>query len=119
MTESKGSILAGDRIGAKGSITSLFPMMVVALLVAFLATTAGSSSAEWLFQSPVSPISPVGPTATQLPAAPEATAAGPALVAVPAAPNFLPWLAGILLVAAVVVLAMLWSKRRGERGPDA
>ena len=111
--------MAGDRSGVKGSITSLFPLMLGALLVAFLATTAGSSSADWLFQSPVSPISPIGPAPIGSPAAPEATVAGPALVAVPAAPNFAPWLVGILLVAAIVVAAMLWSKRRGQGGPDA
>jgi hypothetical protein len=126
MTESKGRILTGDRSGVKGSITSLFPLMLGALLVAFLATTAGSSSADWLFQSPVSPISPIGPAPTESPAAPtespiapEGTVTGPALVAVPAAPNFAPWLVGILLVAAIVVAAMLWSRRRGKGGPDA
>jgi len=119
LTDSKRPILAGDRSGVKGSITSLFPLMLGALLVAFLATTAGSSSADWLFQSPVSPISPIGPAPIGSPAAPEATVSGPALVAVPAAPNFAPWLVGILLVAAIVVAAMLWSKRRGQGGPDA
>jgi hypothetical protein len=92
--------------------------------VAFLATTAGSSSASWLFQSPASPISPVSPISTVVPApaaspaAPEATVTGPALVAVPAPPNFTPWLVGIVLVAAAVVAAMLWNRRR-EGGPDA
>jgi hypothetical protein len=126
VTDSKSSNLAGDRSGVKRSISSLFPLMLGALLVAFLATTAGSSSADWLFQSPVSPISPIGPAPTESPAAPtespiapEGTVTGPALVAVPAAPNFAPWLVGILLVAAIVVAAMLWSRRRGKGGPDA
>jgi len=124
--DSKGAILAANGSGLKGSITSLFPLMLGALLVAFLATTAGSSSADWLFQSPLSPISPIGPAPTELPAAPtvspaapEGTVEGSALVAVPAAPNFAPWLVGILLVVAIVVAAMLWSRRRGEGGPDA
>jgi hypothetical protein len=95
--------------------------MLGALLVSFLATRAGPSSADWLFQSPVSPISPISPLApgpTASPAVPVATATGPALVAVPVPPNFTPWLVGIILVAAVVVAAMWWN-RRGERGPDA
>jgi hypothetical protein len=40
------------------------------------------------------------------------------LVAVPAPPNFTPWLVGIILVTAIVVAAWLWNKR-GEGGPDA
>ena len=75
--------------------------------ISLLVAAAGPSSTDWLFQSPVSPIG-AGP------GAPEGTVTGPGLVAVPAAPNFVPWLVGILLVAAMVGAAMSWSRRRGK-----
>jgi hypothetical protein len=97
------------------ALTSLLPVMLGALLLASLAIAAGPSSANWLFQSPVSPIGSV-PAGT--PGAPEGTVAGPALVAVPAAPNFLPWIIGLLVVAAIVGVAIVWSRGRGERGSN-
>ena len=87
------------------------PVLLGSVLIALLVAAAGPSSTEWLFQSPVSPIGP-GPGGS--PGAPEGTVTGPGLVAVPAAPNFVPWLVGILLVAAIVGAAMSWSRRRGK-----
>lgn len=98
-------------------LAGLLPLIVVSLVVAFLIVGTVPGSANGLFQSPispVSPISPIGPTPEGSPGAPEGTVAGPALVAVPAAPNLVPWLVGIILVAAIVGAAMLWSRRRGK-----
>jgi hypothetical protein len=109
--------VAMARIQGAGSLAKLLPLVVGSVLVTFLATAASPERMDWLFQSPVSPvspISPIGPTPEGPPGAPEGTVAGPALVAVPAVPNLVPWLAGIVLVAAIVGAAMLWSRRRGN-----
>jgi len=101
------------RIREAGPLASLLPVMLGAILLASLAIAAGPSSANWLFQSPVSPLGSI-PSGTS--GAPEGTVAGPALVAVPATPNFLPWIIGLLVVAAIVGAAIVWSRGRGERG---
>jgi len=103
------------RVRESGALASLLPVMLGALLLASLAIAAGPSSANWLFQSPVSPIGSV-PAGT--PGVPEGTATGPALVAVPTPPNFLPWIIGLLLVAAIVGAAVIWSRGSGERGSN-
>jgi hypothetical protein len=103
------------RVRESGPLASLLPVMLGALLLASLAIAAGPSSANWLFQSPVSPIGS-GPAGTT--AAPEGTVAGPALVAVPTTPNFLPWIIGLLVVAAIVGAAVIWSRGSGERGSN-
>ena len=108
---------AMSRIQGAGSLAKLLPLVVGSVLVTLLATAASPEPMNWFFQSPVSPVSPIstiGPTPEGSPAAPEGTVAGPALVAVPAAPNLVPWLVGIILVAAMVGAAMLWSRRRGK-----
>jgi hypothetical protein len=95
------------------SVGGLLPLLVGSVLITLLATAAGPTSSGWLFQSPVSPISP-SPGVS--PAAPQETVTGPALVSVPAVPNFLPWVIGLLVVVAVVVVAMWWRGRREEGG---
>lgn len=108
---------AMSRIQGAGSLAKLLPLVVGSVLVTLLATAASPEPMNWFFQSPVSPVSPIstiGPTPEGSPGAPEGTVAGPALVAVPAAPNLVPWLVGIILVAAIVGAAMLWSRRRGK-----
>lgn len=110
------------RIQGAGSLAKLLALVVGSVLVTLAATAASPEPVEWFFQSPVSPVSPIstiGPTPEVPPASPEATVAGHALVAVPAAPNLVPWLVGIILVAAIVAAAMLWSKRRGKGGGSA
>jgi len=110
------SATVGRARGAE-PLVGLLPLVVVSLVVAFLIVGTVPGSANGLFQSPispVSPISPIGPTPEGAPGAPEGTVAGPALVAVPAASNLVPWLVGIILVAAIVGAAMLWSRRRGK-----
>jgi len=110
------SAAVGRARGAE-PLVGLLPLIVVSLVVAFLVVGTVPGSANGLFQSPISPVSPIstiGPSPEVPPASPEATVAGPALVAVPAAPNLVPWLVGIILVSAIVVAAMLWSRRRGK-----
>lgn len=109
--------VAMARIQGAGPLAKLLPLVVGSILVTLLATAASPEPMDWFFQSPVSPVSPVatsGPTPEGPPGAPERTVAGPALVAVPAAPNLVPWLVGIILVAVVVGAGMLWSRRRGK-----
>jgi hypothetical protein len=98
--------------GESRRLAELVPPLLGAVLIALLTSGAGGSSARWFFQSPISPLTP-GPVSS--PSAPQATVAGPALVSVPAAHNLIPWLVGILLVAAIVGAAMLWSRRK-EKG---
>jgi hypothetical protein len=115
------SAAVGRARGAE-PLVGLLPLIVVSLVVAFLVVGTVPGSANGLFQSPISPVSPIGtigPTPEVPPASPEATVAGPALVAVPAAPNLVPWLVGIIVVAAIVGAAMLWSRRRGTGGGGA
>jgi hypothetical protein len=95
------------------SLGGLLPLLVGSVLIALLATAAGPTSRGWLFQSPVSPI---GPAAGETPAAPQGTVTGPTLVSVPAVPNFLPWVVGLLVIVAVVVVAMWWRGRKEEGG---
>jgi hypothetical protein len=105
-----------------GSVAKLLALVVGSVLVTLAATAASPEPRDWFFQSPVSPVSPIstiglttgGPTAS-----PAATAAGPALVAVAAASDFVPWVVGLLVVAAIVGAAMLWSSRRGSGGGSA
>jgi amino acid transporter len=109
--------VAMARIQRVGPLAKLLPLVVGSVLVTWLATAASPEPTGWFFQSPLSPVSPVSPiglTPEGSPAAPEGTVAGPGLVAVPAAPNLVPWLVGIILVAAIVGAAMLWSRRRGK-----
>ena len=126
--------VAMARIQGAGPLAKLLPLVVGSVLVTLLATAASPEPMDWFFQSPVSPVSPMGPSPEGSPTdwlfespvspispspegspgAPEGTVAGPALVAVPAAPNLVPWLVGIILVAAIVGAGMLWSRRRGK-----
>ncbi|MCJ7618597.1 MAG: hypothetical protein MUP64_00060 [Anaerolineae bacterium] len=109
--------VAMARIQGAGPLGKLLPLVVGSIVVTLLATAASPEPMDWFFQSPVSPVSPISaisPTPEGPPGAPEGTVAGPALVAVPAAPNLVPWLVGITLVAVVVGAGMLWSRRRGK-----
>jgi hypothetical protein len=109
--------VAMARIHGVGSLAKLLALVLGSVLVTLAATAASPEPTDWFFQSPVSPVSPIstiGITPEVPPASPEATVAGPALVAVPAASNLVPWLVGILLVAAIFGAAMLWSRRRGK-----
>lgn len=94
------------------SLAGLLPLLVGSVLIALLATAAAPASSGWLFQSPVSPI---GPSPAESPAAPQGTVTGPALVSVPAVPNFVPWVIGLLVVVALVGVAM-WRRGRKEEG---
>jgi len=106
------------RLGSRaefGWFAELLPLIMASMLIAFVATAAGPASTYCSFQSPVSPVSPVSPAPSQTPAIPTATASGPSLVAVPDAPNFVPWVIGLLVVAIVVGVVTYWRRRR-ERG---
>jgi hypothetical protein len=110
------------RLGGRAelrSLVGLLPLIVASVLIALVATAAVPASTYCSFQSPVSPVSPVGPTPGQTPAIPTGTVAGPALVAVPVAPNFLPWIIGLVVTAIVVGLVLYWRGRRegGEGSP--
>lgn len=110
-------LFAIARRGMGGSTAGLLPLFIGSVLVAVAVVAASQPVGDWSFQSPVSPIipvSPVTPTPESPTAVPEETVVGPGLVSVPAAPDFVPWLVGIVLVAAVVVAATLWSRRRGK-----
>lgn len=98
------------------SLVGLLPLIVGSVLIAFVATAAVPASTYCSFQSPVSP---VATSPLQSPTVPEATATGPALVAVPVAPNFLPWIVGLVVTAIVVGLVLYWRGRRegGEGTP--
>jgi hypothetical protein len=104
----------GTALASAGESRHLAELTLVflgSIVVALLVAGAGPSSGEWVFQSPVSPLAP---GAGGSPSVPQGTVTGPGLVAVPAASNFLPWLVGILLVAAIVGAAMLWSRGSGK-----
>lgn len=89
----------------------LAPLILLSVLIAFLATASAPASTQCLFQSPVSPLgAPEGsPTVAQ------GTVEGPALIAVPAPPNFVPWVIG-LLVTVIVVGGILYWRRKREGG---
>jgi hypothetical protein len=97
------------------SVAGLLPLLLGSALVALLASAAGPSPEEWSFQSP---ISPVGPGAAGSPSAPTATITGPGLVSVPTPPNFVPWIIGILVIAAIVGAALMWRRADGEGGRE-
>lgn len=100
-----------------GALAKLLPLVLASVVVTVLATAASPAPEEWLFQSPVSPISPlspVGPTPENPTGTPEGTVAGPTLVSVPATPSLVPWLVGIVLVAAIAGAATLWRRRGGK-----
>jgi hypothetical protein len=99
--------------GESRRLAELVPVFLGSVLVALLVAAAAPSSTAWTFQSPVSPFTPAPGVS---PVAPPATATAPALVAVPAASDFVPWLVGILVVAAIVGAATLWSRRSGKGG---
>jgi hypothetical protein len=107
--------LSPGRVRRLEGLVSLLPLMLGSLLIASLSMAAGPEPVNWLFQSP---ISPVGPVPAGSPSAAEGTVTGPALVAVPASPNFIPWLVGILVVGAVVGAAMMWRRGSEEGGGD-
>jgi len=118
MSRKKSETRPGGRAELR-SLVGLLPLIVASVLMAFVITAAVPASTYCSFQSPVSPVSPVGPTPGQTPAIPTATASGPSLVAVPDAPNFVPWIIGLLVTAIVVGLVLYWRGRRegGEGSP--
>ena len=117
MSDRKMVVRALTRVRESGSVAGLVVVFLGSVVLALLAMAAGPASSGWLFQSPVSPPGP-GPAAS--PAVPQGTVTGPALVAVPATLNFVPWVVGLLVVAAIVGAAMIWRRRgRGEGGDSA
>lgn len=100
-----------SRIEALRSVVDLSPLILGSLLIALVATTTGPASTSCHFQSPVSPISPVP---VESPVVPQGTVEGPVLRAVPAPPNFIPWVIGLVVVVIVVGAVLYWrSKREG------
>ena len=105
--------LSASRVRRLDGLASLLPLMLGSLLIASLAMAAGPAAVNSLFQSPISPLGP-GPTGS--PSAAEGTVTGPALVAVPASPNFIPWIVGILVVGAIIGAALMWRRGSEEGG---
>ncbi|NIN67083.1 MAG: hypothetical protein GTO63_20785 [Anaerolineae bacterium] len=108
-----------DRSDGVRQLVDLLPLILLSVLIALLATAAGPASKMCFFQSPISPIAPpeASPAAPQVTATPRVTVEGPALVAVPTAPNFIPWAIGLLVIVIVVGSVMYWRQRR-EGGED-
>jgi hypothetical protein len=108
-----------DQSDGVRQLVDLLPLILLSALIAVLATAAGPASNVCFFQSPISPISPpeASPAAPQATATPRGTVEGPALVAVPTAPNFIPWAIGLLVIVIVVGSVMYWRHRR-EGGED-
>ncbi len=105
------------------SLVGFSPLILGAVVIALLATTAGPASTYCLFQSPVSPISPlpIESPAVPSPVTPQETvAASPTstpsvLTAVPTPLDFIPWFVGLLVIVAVVGAVLYWrSRRKGE-----
>jgi len=105
--------LTAARLRRVEELISLLPLVLGSLLIASLAMAAGPDPVNWLFQSPISPVGP-GPAGS--PSTAEGTVTGPALVAVPASPNFIPWIVGILVVGAVIGAALMWRRGSEEGG---
>lgn len=113
MTDVRRLSLTATRVRRLEGLISLLPLVLGSLLIASLAMAAGPDPVNWLFQSPISPLGP-GPTGS--PSAAEGTVTGPALVAVPASPNFIPWIVGILVVGAIIGAALMWRRGSEEGG---
>ena len=101
------------------SLLDFLPLILVSILIALLAAMAGPASTQGLFQSPVSPIgtSPIESPVVSSPAVPQGTAASPTLTArvltaVPATPNLIPWVIGLLVIVIVVGAILYWRGRR-------
>jgi len=109
-------------IEALRSIVDLSPLILGSLLIALVATTPGRASMSCHFQSPISPISPIGPTSpvpVESPPVPQVTVEGPVLRAVPAPPNLIPWVIGLVVVVIVVGVVLYWrSRREGVEGSE-
>ena len=106
-----------DQSDGVRQLGDLLPLILLSVLIAVLATAAGPASNMCFFQSPISPISPISPpeaspAAPQVTATPRGTVEGPALVAVPTAPNFIPWAIGLLVIVIAVGSVMYWRHRR-------
>jgi len=106
-------------IEALRSIVDLSPLILGSLLIALVATTPGRASMSCHFQSPISPISPISPVPVESPPVPQVTVEGPVLRAVPAPPNLIPWVIGLVVVVIVVGVVLYWrSRREGVDGSE-
>lgn len=108
-----------SRIEALRPIVDLSPLILGSLLIALVATTPGRASMSCHFQSPISPISPISPVPVESPPVPQVTVEGPVLRAVPAPPNLIPWVIGLVVVVIVVGVVLYWrSRREGVEGSE-